>query len=225
MGDPATTESPQSGERHSPTMGLALERNRLSALGLSDTVVSTLQNGPPPQGRCTLTNGERSFLQRTSTSSASSAWACSTTPLPLEMRRSVLFVPRALRRRLDKFTCATSPDNMAEPSMALGAPPSPLLNLSLRPSQSIPCTQAQVPWSHTHSQSSTQSAKQAKHSRQAQYIMDLKNQMAQVLEYLARQQAQAPTQYISHRADLACTGGDPRCSRTGCTAEEDKDGF
>ncbi|MGH0126625.1 UNVERIFIED_CONTAM: hypothetical protein FKN15_016537 [Acipenser sinensis] len=44
----------------------------------------------------------------------------------------------------------------------------------------------------THSQTPTRRAKWAKHSRQAQDIMDLKNQMAQILQCLARQQTQAP---------------------------------
>ncbi|MGH0157099.1 UNVERIFIED_CONTAM: hypothetical protein FKN15_038354 [Acipenser sinensis] len=45
------------------------------------------------------------------------------------------------------------------------------------------------------------SAKRAKHSREAQDITDLKNQVAQILEYLAKQQAQAPA------ADPAFTSG------------------
>ncbi len=51
LGDPAVHGSTQPGERHplaprtgqTPAVGLAPERDRLSALGLSDTVVSTLQ--------------------------------------------------------------------------------------------------------------------------------------------------------------------------------------
>ncbi|MGH0170484.1 UNVERIFIED_CONTAM: hypothetical protein FKN15_000436 [Acipenser sinensis] len=115
------------------------------------------------------------------------------------MRCSALFVQCSSRGfyagGLIKFN-GRNTASTAEPSVALGAPPCPslsLLNLFLSSSQSIPCAQ-----------SPTWSAKQAKHSRQAQDITDLKNQMAKVLEYLARQQAQAsaPAQMITPAQEL-----------------------
>ncbi|MGH0160561.1 UNVERIFIED_CONTAM: hypothetical protein FKN15_039460 [Acipenser sinensis] len=57
--DPAAHGSPQSGKRHplaprtgqTPTVGLSPEQDCLSALGLSDAVVSTLQNAKASSSR------------------------------------------------------------------------------------------------------------------------------------------------------------------------------
>ncbi|MGH0121163.1 UNVERIFIED_CONTAM: hypothetical protein FKN15_071150 [Acipenser sinensis] len=62
----------------------------------------------------------------------------------------------------------------------------PLLHLPFSPS--IPCAQASA---RSHS-SCPRSSKQSRHSKQAKDISDLKSQMAQVLEYLVRQQAINP---------------------------------
>ncbi|MGH0172766.1 UNVERIFIED_CONTAM: hypothetical protein FKN15_008800 [Acipenser sinensis] len=93
-------------------------------------------------------------------------------------------------RDLCSVPASASPASSAEPSAALEAPVSSLLHLSQSPSQSIPCTQAPAPHSRSCSKSPAQSAKLAKQSKQTEDISELKDQVAQVLEYLARQQAQ-----------------------------------
>ncbi|MGH0137790.1 UNVERIFIED_CONTAM: hypothetical protein FKN15_034887 [Acipenser sinensis] len=74
--------------------------------------------------------------------------------------------------------------------------------------------------------SPTRSAKRAKHSRQAQDITDLKNQMARPLVFgqaagssLCSGPGSADNN--SPGADPACTSGHPRCSRTGCQQDQD----
>ncbi|MGH0146712.1 UNVERIFIED_CONTAM: hypothetical protein FKN15_056784 [Acipenser sinensis] len=86
-----------------------------------------------------------------------------------------VFHPRVLCSRLVRFTGAASPASSTELSAALGATVSPILQLS--------CAQAPE-WS----------AKRVTKSKQAQDISNLKDQMAQLLEYLARQQVQHPVQ-------------------------------
>ncbi|MGH0173221.1 UNVERIFIED_CONTAM: hypothetical protein FKN15_073529 [Acipenser sinensis] len=80
----------------------------------------------------------------------------------------------------------TSTVDSDEPAVSSGVPSPPLLHLSSSPSQSIPCVQAPAPQARSRSGSPSRSNKR---SRQAKDISDLKSQMAQVLEYLVRQQA------------------------------------
>ncbi|MGH0163301.1 UNVERIFIED_CONTAM: hypothetical protein FKN15_044692 [Acipenser sinensis] len=100
--------------------------------------------------------------------------------------------PQTLCRSLAEFTGADSSASSADPSAALGAPSSPLLHLRLSPLQSIPCTQAPAHRAHSCSRSPSRSSKRASHSKQAKDISEIKSQMAQVLEYLVRQQALPP---------------------------------
>ncbi|MGH0142191.1 UNVERIFIED_CONTAM: hypothetical protein FKN15_060292 [Acipenser sinensis] len=102
------------------------------------------------------------------------------------------FQPRVLRSTLARFTGAASAAGSIEPSAALGARVSPILQVSQSPSQNIPCTEAPVAQAHSCSSSQKRSARQARQSKQAQDISDLKDQMAQVLEFVARHQAQPP---------------------------------
>ncbi|MGH0128519.1 UNVERIFIED_CONTAM: hypothetical protein FKN15_035370 [Acipenser sinensis] len=94
---------------------------------------------------------------------------------------------RTLQRRLAEFTGKTS--TVEEASVASGAPSFPLLHLPLSPLHSI---QSPAPRAHSHSGCPARSSKKSRDSWQAKDISDLKNQMAQVLEYLVRQQAIAP---------------------------------
>ncbi|MGH0140227.1 UNVERIFIED_CONTAM: hypothetical protein FKN15_057448 [Acipenser sinensis] len=95
--------------------------------------------------------------------------------------------PRIMRRRLAEFTDAASSASSAESSAALGAPP--LLHLPSSLLQSIPCAQVPAHRAHSRSWSPTRSSKRARHSKQDKDISEL---MAQVLEYLVRQQALPP---------------------------------
>ncbi|MGH0154760.1 UNVERIFIED_CONTAM: hypothetical protein FKN15_033940 [Acipenser sinensis] len=65
-------------------------------------------------------------------------------------------------------------------------PVPPVLQLSQSPLQGIPCTQAQLP--SPCSRSPSLQAKRVKRSRKARDTMDLKAQMAQVLELLAEEE-------------------------------------
>ncbi|MGH0191967.1 UNVERIFIED_CONTAM: hypothetical protein FKN15_077225 [Acipenser sinensis] len=91
------------------------------------------------------------------------------------------FQPRVKENRLERATKASSASSVAGPSAALGAPEPLLHDLSHDPVLDIPDAQA----SRSHSPSPQ--ARRVKCSRQARDIMDLKAQMAQVLELLAKQ--------------------------------------
>ncbi|MGH0156545.1 UNVERIFIED_CONTAM: hypothetical protein FKN15_046716 [Acipenser sinensis] len=99
--------------------------------------------------------------------------------------------PWTLHRSLAEFTRVASSASSAELSTALGAPPSPLplFHLPSSPSHSVPGAQASAHRAHSCSRSPLGSSKRARHSRQFKDILDLNSQMAEVLEYLVRQQA------------------------------------
>ncbi|MGH0143409.1 UNVERIFIED_CONTAM: hypothetical protein FKN15_016740 [Acipenser sinensis] len=88
---------------------------------------------------------------------------------------------------------ASSTSSMAVPSAALGAPEPLCSDLSQDPLLGIPDAQASC------SHSPSLQARRVKHSKQARDIMDLKAQMAQVIELLAKQ---APATLASVQAPL-----------------------
>ncbi|MGH0119139.1 UNVERIFIED_CONTAM: hypothetical protein FKN15_052968 [Acipenser sinensis] len=100
------------------------------------------------------------------------------------------FQPRVKEARLERATRASSASSMAEPSAALGAPEPLLHYLSQDTLLGIPDAQA------AHSHSPSPQARRVKRSQQAGDIMDLKAQVGQVLELLAKQTpaTQAPVQ-------------------------------
>ncbi|XP_041102700.1 collagen alpha-1(XXVIII) chain-like [Polyodon spathula] len=98
------------------------------------------------------------------------------------------FQPQVLRKKLDRAMGMECSSPVTELSEALGAATvPPILQLSQSPSQSIPSAHAQPPPSHSRSPSS-EMAKQVRCSRKVREIMDLKAQMAWVLELLAWKQ-------------------------------------
>ncbi|MGH0126722.1 UNVERIFIED_CONTAM: hypothetical protein FKN15_062891 [Acipenser sinensis] len=97
-----------------------------------------------------------------------------------------VFQPRVCHNRLRRAMGLDAQSPTAEPSAAFGAT-SPPLQLSQSPSQEIPCAQDNLTRSCTHSPSPK--LRRLKRSKQARDIIYLKEQMAQVLELLSRQQA------------------------------------
>ncbi|MGH0139494.1 UNVERIFIED_CONTAM: hypothetical protein FKN15_071848 [Acipenser sinensis] len=102
------------------------------------------------------------------------------------------FQPRVKEARLERATRSSSASSMAGLSAALGAPEPLLHDLSQDPLLGFSDVQA------ARSLSSSLQARRVKRSKQARDIMDLKAQMAQVLELLAKQApaAQAPIQAL-----------------------------
>ncbi|MGH0138706.1 UNVERIFIED_CONTAM: hypothetical protein FKN15_067067 [Acipenser sinensis] len=96
------------------------------------------------------------------------------------------FQPRVHRNRLNRAMGIDAQFPTVEPSAALRAPP-PLLQILQSTSQEIPCAQAPVPTPRSCSPSPQM--RRVKHSRQTRDIIYLKEQMAQVLDLLSRQQA------------------------------------
>ncbi|MGH0170767.1 UNVERIFIED_CONTAM: hypothetical protein FKN15_003977 [Acipenser sinensis] len=90
------------------------------------------------------------------------------------------FQPRVKEARLDRVTKASSASPMARPSASLGAPEPFHHDLSQDPLLDIPDAQASC-------SRSPSPLTRVKHSRLARDIMDLKAQLAQVLELLAKQ--------------------------------------
>ncbi|MBN3274129.1 ATP5H synthase, partial [Polyodon spathula] len=125
------------------------------------------------------------------------------------------FHPQVKEAWLDRATRASSASSMAGSSVALGAPESLLRDLSQDPLLGNPDTQV----SRSHSPSPQ--ARRVKRSRQSTDIMDLKAQMAQVVEFLGKQ---APAAMASEASAPSCVARvrrlwhalQPSCRTPGC---------
>ncbi|MGH0138979.1 UNVERIFIED_CONTAM: hypothetical protein FKN15_025377 [Acipenser sinensis] len=103
----------------------------------------------------------------------------------------VAFQPKVKENRLERATKASSASLVAGPPVALGAPKPLLHDLSQDPLLDIP--DGKAPRSHSQSPQS----RRVKCSKQLRDIMDLKAQLAQVQELLAKQ---APTALMGRAA-------------------------
>ncbi|MGH0154068.1 UNVERIFIED_CONTAM: hypothetical protein FKN15_026437 [Acipenser sinensis] len=179
-------------------MGLAPERDRWSALGLSDVVVGNKGYGnkgygPVPEGvlfsgsqLCrgmdTACPSHHKVPHRIPVVTEVATTLCSKEVKTATLRKAFTLDKHLICVKCLQHTSSTLGDETFCTICAASQPGT----LPSSPLQSIPCMQAPAHRARSRSKSPSRSSKRARHSRQAKDISELKSQMAQVLEYLVR---------------------------------------